>query len=84
MVCLLETVNTVRGYQDGLDYMHMLSYHRSTAADITVACLPVDRLLANFCKDYCFDLLKIDREYRIWISLRLHLQRAIRRFLMSS
>lgn len=48
----------------------MLHNHRSTQADITVACLPVDEERASgFCKDYNYDLLKIDSQFRIRVSL---------------
>ena len=46
-----------------MDYMKFVEHHRSTNADITIGCLPVDYERASD-----FGLMKIDDEGRIFVS----------------
>ena len=46
-----------------MDYMKFVEHHRSTNADITIGCLPVDYERASD-----FGLMKIDEEGRIFVS----------------
>ena len=49
-----------------MDYMKFVEHHRSTNADITIGCLPVDYERASD-----FGLMKIDDEGRIFVRPRL-------------
>ncbi len=60
------TLATLCLYRYRMDYMKFVEHHRSTNADITIGCLPVDYERASD-----FGLMKIDDEGRIFVSALL-------------